>query len=129
MSLQTATQKDNMELIYILLEAGADVNGCPGNEYLPWLSSNIVGYIVSCDISITRTPLQEAVNQDNAATVRLLLRFGADINSAGGFATALQTAVTIPGAHHMVRLLLRKGADVNGPALGARSDNSTPGGR
>lgn len=141
--LQLATKRNNMEMIQILIEAGADVNGCPALKYLPWLLSdsddeqfeddsqeeddtyiNIIAseeFILEIEdsyTSVANTPLQESVRQESAAAVRLLLRLGADVNAVGGYATALQAAAAVKEGCQMVRLLLSKGADVNSPAQG-----------
>lgn len=146
--LHFAISQGNMEMVQILLEAGADVNSCPLLEYLPWLHLNnedgkdnrkddskdehIVHHKASAnrrlilwiegahseeEPNIASTPLQEAVWLNKAAAIRLLLRLGADVNAAGGFATALQAAAFVEDVH-LIRLLLNKGADVNSPARG-----------
>ena len=144
--LQLATRRNNMEMIQILIEAGADVNGCPAVKYLPWLLSDrddeqsedddqeeddISSKVIASDdfiheiedshVSVTSTPLQESVRQKNAAAVRLLLSLGADVNAVGGFATALQVAAAVKEGCQMIRLLLSKGANVNSPAQGRRA--------
>ncbi len=87
------------EVIEILLEHGADVNGSPDSEL---------------------TPLMNAAWFGRADVVRLLLEYGADVNriTKDGF-TALVAAAR-GGSEEVAWLLLERGADVD-PQKGVES--------
>jgi ankyrin repeat protein len=96
--LVTAVEANNIAIIKLLLEHGADIN----------------------KKACSRPALSHAVARGNAETVRLLLEHGADVNElwengltgAPGTDTALCYAV-LRGNAEIVRLLLEHGADVN----------------
>ncbi|RPA81129.1 ankyrin [Ascobolus immersus RN42] len=97
------------DLVYILLEAGADVNP-------PWIN-NTHGFRVRSKF-IGRTPLQSAAELNDFDLVIDLLRRGADVNappSPSSGRTALQACVRADNVV-LVQELLRCGADVNAPA-------------
>ena len=100
-AIQYAIRKGYIELIGILLNAGADVNAPAGVQY-------------------GKTALQEAVEKRDTELVGILLNAGADVNAPAASAdgrTALQAAVET-GDIELVRILLNAGADVNAPADG-----------
>ncbi|KAI1263222.1 hypothetical protein F5Y18DRAFT_395039 [Xylariaceae sp. FL1019] len=73
----------------------------------------------------TRTPLQQAAEEDNMPSIRLLIEKGANINAPAAWewgATALQLAA-INGNLHIARFLLAHGANINAP--GARNSGRT----
>lgn len=97
-ALQAAAEGGNMEVMNILLKAGADVNGPACQNY-------------------GRTALQAAAGRGNLEAVDFLLRAGADVNAAPAECTgrtALQAAAE-QGNLEVVDALLKAGADVNTP--------------
>ncbi|KAH7350641.1 ankyrin repeat-containing domain protein [Rhexocercosporidium sp. MPI-PUGE-AT-0058] len=94
--------KRKIELAYVLLDYGAEVN--------------------PAEINKVRKPLEIAVSIGSIELVRVLLDRGADINARTrdwrgktALQTAVQTAVST-GSVELVRLLLDRGADINAPA-------------
>jgi ankyrin repeat protein len=97
--LQLATDLGDMEIIQVLIEAGADCNKT-SSYYHPL------------------NPLQTAVNMGNFELAKYLMSVGADINWPSykiKGATALQMAVKKQNVD-MVDFLLGRGAHVNAPA-------------
>ena len=97
--LQYAAERGNIELVQILLVAGADINAAAADNY-------------------GRTALQTAAEQGNIELVHILLAAGADVNAAAADIwgrTALQAAAG-KGNIELVHVLLAAGADVNGAA-------------
>jgi ankyrin repeat protein len=101
--LHVAARGDNLEIVTLLLDAGADVN-TPDEE--------------------GRTALHAAANNDQLEIVKLLIKRGADVKAktkTDSF-TPLHTAAAA-NAREVMILLLASGADVNGgwdgKALGA----------
>ncbi|GAW19441.1 hypothetical protein ANO14919_089280 [Xylariales sp. No.14919] len=97
-ALLEAIDTENVEIIQILIQNGAEVNKPVGQGI--WL-----------------TPLQKAAEKNNVEIVRLLLENGADTNApppklAG--ATALQFAA-IQGNCHMAMMLIQHGARLDVP--------------
>ncbi|KAI9834920.1 MAG: hypothetical protein M1819_002643 [Sarea resinae] len=96
-AVKSAVESGSIEIVQMLLNAGADVNDQWDDE---------------------RTALQRAVQKNNNDMVQLLMEAGADVNAPGfgSFGrTALQEAAE-NGNMHLVRLFLQKGADINAPA-------------
>ena len=90
-ALQFAVSHDNLEVIRLLLDKGADIN-IQGGKY--------------------GSALQAVSWGGNVEAIRLLLDKGADINiQVGKYGSALQAA-SYRGNVEIVRLLLDKGADV-----------------
>ena len=83
-----ATRKNDLELVKLLVEKGARVDG--GGD----------------------TPLRIAVNNRNVEMVNFLLKKGADVNKAWSFGTAIETAAWNDDIE-MVKLLAKSGAEVN----------------
>ncbi|MFC1763445.1 ankyrin repeat domain-containing protein [Planctomycetota bacterium] len=83
-----AVDINNIDLVKILVEAGADVNAGPWSP-----------------------PLVKAVGKNNMAMAEYLIDHGADLNSPPDWGSLLQ-AVHV-GNIEMMKLLLKKGADVN----------------
>ena len=91
-ALQTAAYNDNIDLIQLLLDRGADVNA-QGGQY--------------------GNALQAAAFCGNIEIIQLLLARGADIHAQGGqYGNALQAA-TYRGRMGVIQLLLESGANVN----------------
>ncbi|KAJ7879750.1 hypothetical protein B0H14DRAFT_2566600 [Mycena olivaceomarginata] len=92
MGLHGASYYGHCQMIELLIENGADVNGQGGHF---------------------GTALQAASAEGAEAIVRLLIEKGADVNVQGGkYGTALQAA-SWREAEAVVQLLIEKGADVN----------------
>lgn len=105
-ALNTSIEEERLDLVMLLLEAGANVNSPPHPEY-------------------GRTALQLAVEKGNLQLTELLLQEGADVNQEPAFesgATALQLAA-IKAYIGIARRLINLGADVNAP--GARESGRT----
>ncbi|KAK3941427.1 ankyrin repeat-containing domain protein [Diplogelasinospora grovesii] len=98
-ALQLGCSTANMQVVRMLLDAGAEVNP---------IVSRYNG----------RTALQATAEQGHFELVAVLLELGADVNappSPTAGHTALQAAAH--GGHvHVVQVLLNKGADVDAPA-------------
>lgn len=121
-----------LEVVQLLLDAGADVNvkdyyyGTPlyaaarqGHSDTVKLLLNAKADVNAKDLHL-RTALHAAVFQGNSEIVKLLLNAGADVHVRGGhYGTALQDAAHFGGIE-IVRLLIDAGADVNaqGGSLG-----------
>lgn len=119
---------ENLELIQLLLDAGADINAKdPDDETTILQNSVIYGSFelvefllrngAEVNIPATRrrgTPLQEAIKHQGTKTVDLLLEHGADVNAPPaeeGGVTALKAAA-IHGYNSLALKLLERGADV-----------------
>lgn len=105
-ALNTSIEEERLDLVMLLLEAGANLNSPPHPKY-------------------GRTALQLAVEQGNPQLIELLLQAGADVNQEPAIrsgATALQLAA-IKGYIGIARRLINLGADVN--ASGAREGGRT----
>jgi len=105
-ALQGAIRSGKIEVVQMLLEAGADINA-------PAAAGPYGG----------KTALQEAVTKEHIELVQLLLTAGADVNapatknrSTGR--TALQAAAET-GKVELVQILLNYGADVDAPGCSA----------
>jgi ankyrin repeat protein len=121
-ALTIASSNGYPEIVKLLLDKGADVNG-QGGQYLQAASS--MGHIENVNILLEKgadvnsqggeygNALQAAVIRNHIEIVNILLEKGADVNSQGGqYGNALQAAVN--GNHiEIVNILLEKGADVN----------------
>ncbi|RYP39320.1 hypothetical protein DL768_010726 [Monosporascus sp. mg162] len=100
-ALQYVSGKGDIELVQVLLDAGADVNAPPADRY-------------------GRTALQAAVEKGNIELVRVLFGAGADVNTLPTDRygrTAFQAAIE-EGNIELVQVLLDAGADVNAPPAG-----------
>ncbi|KFX92771.1 hypothetical protein O988_07132 [Pseudogymnoascus sp. VKM F-3808] len=106
-ALQGSITTDNIDIVQLLLNAGADANApAPRQMY-------------------GKTALQAAASRGKVPIVGLLLRHGADPNAPAYEShgvTALQAAA-MDGHLPVVLMLLRAGADVNAPAakIGGRT--------
>ncbi|KFX89643.1 hypothetical protein V490_06896 [Pseudogymnoascus sp. VKM F-3557] len=117
--LQIAVEEQDLEMIKILFNYNADVNGTAIDEYEAYNDEH------KCHHFLPRTPLQEASINGSKEIVELMLEHGADVNCppvTGYGATALQYAA-IYGFLGIAHLLLEHGADVNAPP--ANTDGRT----
>jgi ankyrin repeat protein len=103
--LRKAVSEGNIEIVKLLLKAGAKVN----NNYSSHHHASL------------ETPLRAAFRNGNQELVRLLLNAGAEINAPGTSFEGGKTTLQMAAAHghvDLVRQLLGSGADVNAPAAG-----------
>lgn len=96
--LLESIQADVVDLVQLLIERGANING-------------------DAVLGVRQTPLQKAVEVGNREVVRLLLKRGADVNAKPAYArggTALQFAA-ITGNCKLTAELIEKGAYLYAP--------------
>jgi hypothetical protein len=91
--LVAAAERDDLSEVHRLLKAGTPVNS----------SSSILG----------ATALLTAAGQGHLEVVRLLLKYGADVNARSGGWTPLPLALANGVTTEVARLLVAHGADVN----------------
>ncbi|PTB65863.1 ankyrin, partial [Trichoderma citrinoviride] len=93
--LQSAAESGHMNIVKLLLSAGADVNAEPADDG-------------------GGTALRAAAGEGHLDIVKLLLEAGADVNAEpkGRQETALQVAC-FKGYLNIVQMLINAGADVN----------------
>lgn len=129
--LQIAVSGSDLELIQILLNAGAHVNeGKYGDTPLQMAAAlgnaEVIGILVEHGADVNApavdvggmTALQAAVKADDSGLVQTLLKFGSEINAAAshsGGRTALQAAAE-NGHVVLAKFLIEAGADVNADA-------------
>ncbi len=92
-ALYSAIEKGNVEMVRILVEAGADINAADG------FGGN--------------TPLHEAVEQGDAEIVRILVAAGADVHAEGYFDRTPLTLAAEEGATEILQILLGTGPDAD----------------
>ena len=123
-ALQNAAH--NMELVKILLGAGADVNKQGGEFHNPLQAAcchnnnlQVLKLLLKAGAQVNviggafGTALQAASYKGDYETVKLLLEMGAEVNAIGGeYGTALQAA-SYKGGYEIVKLLLEAGAEPN----------------
>ena len=120
-----AVSNGNLEMIMVLLNAGADINFCAGQHLQGsckvvakmddpnnWESDSLKGRFLR---RVTSTALQTAVFQENLGLVQFLLEAGAYVDTYECGHTALQIAVKRNNTH-LTRLLLAFGANIHAPA-------------
>lgn len=112
--LQWAAEYENIEVVKLLLEGGADLDLCPTNGEEVELRRLEIEISFN-DTTAIRTALQAAVANGNIILVQLLLDAGASANAPGCGETALQLAARMNDIN-LVRTLLLHGADINAPA-------------
>jgi ankyrin repeat protein len=129
--IKLATDLGDMEIVQVLIEAGADCNSASSPDFpLNPLQTavgmgdfELVEYFISVDADINwpaqrykgRTALQMAVERGNADMVKFLLGCGAHVNAPAAEirgVTALQAAVS-QGRLDLIELLRRNGANAN----------------
>jgi ankyrin repeat protein len=129
--IELATDLGDMEIIQVLIEAGADCNKAssyyhalnPLQTAVDMGNFELVEYFISVGADINwpaqgycgATALQKAVQNGNVDMVEFLLGCGANVNAPSvdsGGVTALQAAVS-RGRLDLVELLLRNGANAN----------------
>ena len=92
-ALYTAIEKGDVEMVRLLVEAGADVNAAAG------FGGN--------------TPLHEAVEQGDAEIVKILVAAGADVNAEGYFDRTPLSLAAEEGATEIMQILLGSGPDAD----------------
>ena len=90
-ALFTAIENDDVEMVRLLVEAGADVNAAEG------FGGN--------------TPLHEAVEKGDAEIVKILVAAGADVNAEGFMSRTPLSLATEEGATEIMQILLGPGLD------------------
>ena len=91
-SLERAIRREDVDMVRLLTEAGADVNAVD---------------------SFGETVLHEAIRRENVEVARLLIEAGADLNAVDSFGETVLHQATLNEDVGMVRLLIEAGADVN----------------
>ena len=117
-SLGYAVEAGKLEVVKLLVEAGADVNAGGWPPLCQAVDENntaIAEYLIDHGANVNApqnwTPLQEAPYiSNNIEMVKLLITRGADINA--GPWTALHESIS-NGRRDIVELLIQRGADVN----------------
>jgi ankyrin repeat protein len=89
-----ATESGNLNILKMLLDAGADPNGAT---------------------SIGDTPLIIAIMSEQSAALDMLLQYKADVNQMNKFGASAFTGATGMGDYALVEKFLQHGADVNKP--------------
>uniref|UniRef100_A0A0B7K9G5 Clr5 domain-containing protein n=1 Tax=Bionectria ochroleuca TaxID=29856 RepID=A0A0B7K9G5_BIOOC len=113
-ALQAASIHDNLPMVLMLLEHGADVNSKPRGP----ISRHFGEFKFLRDWRFGRRTALQAVSENrNLQLAQLLIERGAEVNMEpyeDGGVTALQIAA-INGDIQMAVLLFEHGADINGP--------------
>uniref|UniRef100_A0A8H7MZ23 Clr5 domain-containing protein n=1 Tax=Bionectria ochroleuca TaxID=29856 RepID=A0A8H7MZ23_BIOOC len=113
-ALQAASIHDNLPMVLMLLEHGADVNSKPRGP----ISRHFGEFKFLRDWRFGRRTALQAVSENrNLQLAQLLIERGAEVNREpyeDGGVTALQIAA-INGDIQMAVLLFEHGADINGP--------------
>ena len=119
--LWQAADSNNMDLVKLFVEAGADTNAGSWPLLCQAVDRNnidIVEYLIDHGAKVNYPedwgPLQEAsaLQIDNIEMIKLLLEKGADING-GTLMPALHTAIFKGPRKDLVELLIQQGADIN----------------
>ncbi|RMJ25732.1 ankyrin repeat-containing protein [Aspergillus sp. HF37] len=125
-SLQFVIYNENVDLVRLTLDAGADTGGNALNTAVQTKNLAIIELLISMGADVNapeslqyngKIALQEAAQIGRLDIVQLLVQHHADINAPpreDGGRTALQSAAE-EGHAHIVSYLLEGGADVNAP--------------
>ncbi|KAJ0120529.1 hypothetical protein J7T55_015258 [Diaporthe amygdali] len=121
--LQSAALQGNEDLVYLFLEAGADINSPARGKYGKTALQAICSW----------HPATEKEHRRKMTICDILLNGGADVNAAPARrmgSTALQLAAT-GGDLELTAMLIRHGAHVNAPGMcgGSALDDAARGGR
>ena len=123
--LLAAAQKNNYDIVALLINNGADPNRAHPMGLTPLLlasehgSLSIVRLLVEWGASITArglkglTPLLIAASHGQANVVQFLIEHGADINEKTAHGSTALMLATQSGHLELVALLIQKGADIN----------------
>lgn len=132
-ALQAAVKSKNIDVVQILLTAGANIGPLPGQSGYALLMQAVCNQDIEMAALLLSkganpdtpscadwhlSPLQEAARVGNLSLVRLLLSWDADVNApANNFCglTALQAAAE-QGSLPVINALLQAGGDINAPA-------------
>ncbi|KAK4242966.1 ankyrin repeat-containing domain protein, partial [Corynascus novoguineensis] len=123
--LSWAAQEGRLNIVELLIQGGADIDGMDEKEYTPLHRASDNGHETIARLLIDKgadvnaqdvhglTALIMASRNGHEAIVRLLIEEGADVNAQGrNESTALIMALE-NGHEAIVRLLIENGADVN----------------
>ena len=128
-TLGVAISSENLELIQMLLNKGADVNshcGCsrdctaPLTEAIRLQNPEMTELLLESGAKITNETLTVAVSSANHELIRMLLNEGADVNSycvsSGEYTAPLTEAIRLQNPE-MTELLLESGAKITNETL------------
>ena len=127
----TVWETKNLDIIELLLEKGADVNGKDDNHYTPLhlsLNSNISKLLIDhgADVNVKDcsggTPLHSIIFEEDKDLVALLITNGADLNSMnedGQTPLDYLTSAELEGVTAEIAVLLRKHGGKTGEELKA----------
>ncbi|KAJ7706684.1 ankyrin repeat-containing domain protein [Mycena rosella] len=147
-ALGAASAKQHPDLVRLLLEARADVNGkglgerdraplhlaCSRKHVSSPAQEEVVSLLIEHGAEVDMlggmggrgtTALQLASGWGHEAVVRLLITNGADVNLQGGYYGTALRAASAKGHVGVARILLQKGADVNAESIGWDGETRT----
>ena len=133
-----AAQLNHLEVVSLLLDAGADVNLAASDGASPLLISSMGGFVEVVRLLLNSgananqlwdfqgsNPLNIAAQQGHLEVVGLLLDHGADMNKVAGISRETPLGIsTLNDYVEVVDLLVNRGADVN--IAGACSYSGSP---
>jgi hypothetical protein len=123
--LTRAVQTGNLEVVRLLLDAGADRNLADADEYTPLHHAASLGLKDIARALIAkganpraiddagRTPALLAAYYGNDAVLKMLLRAGVRVDDADRYGNTMLGAAAEGGQFETARFLIRLGADVN----------------
>jgi len=106
-----AAHDGNFEVVKLLVEKGADVS--PRFESASASAQGAAAATFPPSTKFASTPLTEAADANDTATVRFLVEKGADVNARNAIGDTPLILAASHGNVEVIRLLLAKGADVN----------------